>query len=170
MLDNDIIVLLLVIIPSILTYYLSQGSVSVMLRLVNPCCGIWQNEGQNVFVYPTFYISVLLAYLNSHPGWIHVCLHVLLLTRMHEDMLFYEGGVCDTLEIQVFLRFLRECGVIWIRSIWPTLYFTKPYCKLGIIYGTSMCRVYLWISKESDSTLSGSTWPICSIRGEIRLY
>ena len=49
MLDNDIIVLLLVIIPSLLTYYLSQGSVSVILILVYPCCGIWQNEGQNVF-------------------------------------------------------------------------------------------------------------------------
>ena len=107
MLDNGIIVLPLVIIPSLLTYYLSQGSVSVILTLVYPCCGIWQNEGQNVFAYPTFYICVLLAYLDSCPGWIHVCLHVLLLTRMHEDMLFYEGGVCDTLGIQVFLRFFR---------------------------------------------------------------
>ena len=29
---------------------------------------------------------------------------VLLLTRLHEDMPFHEGGVCDTLGIQVFLR------------------------------------------------------------------
>ena len=26
----------------------------------------------------------------------------------HEDMLFHVGGVCDTLEIQVFLRFSGE--------------------------------------------------------------
>ena len=58
MLDNDIIVLLLVINPSLLTCYLSQGSVSVILTLVYPCCGIWHNEGQNVFAYPTFYISM----------------------------------------------------------------------------------------------------------------
>ena len=68
MLDIDIIVLLLVIIPSLLTCYLSQGSVSVILTLVYPCCEIWQNEGQNVFAYPTFYIYVLLAYLVSCPG------------------------------------------------------------------------------------------------------
>ena len=68
MLDNDIIVLLLVIIPPLLTYYLSQGSVSVILTPVYPCCGIWQNEGQNIFAYPTFYICVLLAHLVSCPG------------------------------------------------------------------------------------------------------
>ena len=68
MLDNDIIVLLLVIIPSILTFYLSQGGVSIMLTLGYPCCEIWPKEGQNVFAYPTFYICVLLAYLNSCPG------------------------------------------------------------------------------------------------------
>ena len=68
MLDNDIIVLLHVIIPSLLTCYLSQGSVSVILTLVYPCCGIWHNEGQNVFAYLTFYIYVLLAYLVSCPG------------------------------------------------------------------------------------------------------
>ena len=62
MLDNDIIVLLLVIIPSLLPCYLSQGSVSVIHTLVYPCCGIWHIEGQNVFAYPTFYIYVLLAY------------------------------------------------------------------------------------------------------------
>ena len=28
----------------------------------------------------------------------HVFIHVFLLTRMHEDMLFYKGGVCDTFE------------------------------------------------------------------------
>ena len=49
MLDNDIIVLLLVIIPSLLPCYLSQGSVSVIHTLVYPCCGIWHIEGQNVF-------------------------------------------------------------------------------------------------------------------------
>ena len=37
MLDNDIIVLLLVINPSLLTCYLSQGSVSAILTLVYPC-------------------------------------------------------------------------------------------------------------------------------------
>ena len=40
MLDNDIIVLLLVINPSLLTCYLSQGSVSTILTLVYPFCGI----------------------------------------------------------------------------------------------------------------------------------
>ena len=54
MLDNDIIVLLLVINPSLLTCYLSQGSVSVILTLVYPCCGKWHNEGQNVFAYLPF--------------------------------------------------------------------------------------------------------------------
>ena len=68
MLDNDIIVLPLVIKPSLLTYYLSQGSVSVILTLVYPCCGIWHIEGQNVFAYPTFYICMLLTYLVSCPG------------------------------------------------------------------------------------------------------
>ena len=68
MLDNDIIVLCLVINPSLLTCYLSQGSVRVILTLVYPCCGIWHNEGQNVFAYPTFYIYVLLTYLVSCPG------------------------------------------------------------------------------------------------------
>ena len=38
----------------------------------------------------------------------HVSLHVLLLTRSHEDMLFHEGGVCDTLAIQVFSGFSGE--------------------------------------------------------------
>ena len=38
-LDNDIIVLLLVIIPSLLTCYLSQGSVSVILTLFTPVVG-----------------------------------------------------------------------------------------------------------------------------------
>ena len=68
MLDNDIIVLPLVIKPSLLTCYLSQGSVSVILTLVYPCCGIWHIEGQNVFAYPTFYIYMLLTYLVSCPG------------------------------------------------------------------------------------------------------
>ena len=68
MLDNDIIVLHLVINPSLLICYLSQGSVSVILTLVYPWCGIWDNEGQNVFTYLTFYIYVLLAYLVSCPG------------------------------------------------------------------------------------------------------
>ena len=68
MLDNDIIVLPLVIKPSLLTCYLSQGSVSVILTLVYPCCGIWHIEGQNIFAYPTFYICMLLTYLVSCPG------------------------------------------------------------------------------------------------------
>ena len=33
---------------------------------------------------------------------------IVFLTRSHEDMLFHEGGVCDTLGIQVFLRFSGE--------------------------------------------------------------
>ena len=37
--------------------------------------------------------------------YVHVCIK---LTRSHEDMLFHEGGVCDTLGIQVFLRFSGE--------------------------------------------------------------
>ena len=48
--------------------YLSQGSVSVILTLVYPCCGIWHIEGQNVFAYPTFYTCMLLTYLVSCPG------------------------------------------------------------------------------------------------------
>ena len=33
---------------------------------------------------------------------------IIFLTRSYEDMLFHVGGVCDTLEIQVFLRFSGE--------------------------------------------------------------
>ena len=33
---------------------------------------------------------------------------IVFLTRSHEDMLFHKGGVCDTLEIQGFLRFSGE--------------------------------------------------------------
>ena len=35
-------------------------------------------------------------------------MYVLFLTRLHEDMLFHVVGVCDTLGIQVFLRFSGE--------------------------------------------------------------
>ena len=54
-----------------------------------------------------------------------------------------------------------------IRSIWPTLYFTRLYHELEPSYGTSMCRVYPWISKELDSTLNRSGWPIWSIGGKL---
>ena len=33
---------------------------------------------------------------------------IIFLTRLHEDMLFHVGGVCDTLGIQGFLRFSGE--------------------------------------------------------------
>ena len=33
---------------------------------------------------------------------------IIFLTRLHEDMLFHEGVVCDTLGIQGFLRFSGE--------------------------------------------------------------
>ena len=33
---------------------------------------------------------------------------IVFLTRSHEDMLFHEGGLCDTLGIQGFLRFSGE--------------------------------------------------------------
>ena len=96
MLDNDIIVLPLVIKPSLLTCYLSQGSVSVILTLVYPCCGIWHIEGQNVFAYPTFYICMLLTYLVSCPGWIHVCLHVLYFWPDRMRTCFFMRGECVT--------------------------------------------------------------------------
>ena len=56
-LDNDIIVLLLVIIPSILTYCLSQGSISVILILVYPCCGICKKKAR-MYLHILPFISV----------------------------------------------------------------------------------------------------------------
>ena len=47
--------IIFVINPSF--FLLSQGSVSVILTLVYPCCGICQNEGQDVFAYPTFWLT-----------------------------------------------------------------------------------------------------------------
>ena len=49
--------------------------------------------------------SVLLTYLVSCPGCMYTCI---IIDQSHEDMLFHEGGVCDTLGIQVFLRFSGE--------------------------------------------------------------
>ena len=44
-----------------------------------------------------FNCVIKLTYPGICPGYIHVSiLHVCILTRMHEDMLFI-GGVCDTL-------------------------------------------------------------------------
>ena len=111
MLDNDIICInFLWINPSLLTCYLSQGSVSVILTLVYPCCGIWHIEGQNVFAYPTFYICMLLTYLVSCPEYmymyvymyVHVCSK---LTRSHE------GGVCDKLGNSGFSQVFRWISV-----------------------------------------------------------
>ena len=54
-----------------------------------------------MIVYPTFYIDVsLLTYLDLCPGvgittavqYMHVCMYCLLLTRIHEAMLFYRGS------------------------------------------------------------------------------
>ena len=74
MLHNDIIVLLLVIIPSILTYYLSQGRVSVMLTLVYRCCGIWQKKAR--------------MYLHILP-FISVCYWLTLIHALDEYMYVY---------------------------------------------------------------------------------
>ena len=38
------------------TFYLSQGSVSEILTLVYPCCGIWHIEGQNLHIPPFIYV------------------------------------------------------------------------------------------------------------------
>ena len=73
MLDNDIIVLPLVINPSLLTCYLSQGSVSVILTLVYPCCGIWHNEGQNVFAYPHLLYLCVIG-LPCFMPWMTTCM------------------------------------------------------------------------------------------------
>ena len=85
-------------------FILSQGSVSIILTLVYPCCGIWQNEGQNVFAYPTFLYCILSTYLNSCPGRIHVFIHVSFLTRMHEDMLFHRGECVTHWKFRYFRR------------------------------------------------------------------
>ena len=55
--DNYIIVILLVIIPSFLKYCLSQGSVSVILTLVYPCCGICKKKAR-IYLYILPFISV----------------------------------------------------------------------------------------------------------------
>ena len=71
------------------------------LHLFTPDVG-YTKEGQNMIVYPTFYIDVsILTYLDICPGmgittaleYMYVCMYCLLLTRMHEDMLFYRGSV-----------------------------------------------------------------------------
>ena len=73
MLNNDIIVLLLLIIPSFLTCYLSQGSVSVILTLVYPCCGICHNEGQNAFAY-SYLLYLCVIGLPCFMPWMTTCM------------------------------------------------------------------------------------------------
>ena len=55
--DNYIIVILLVIIPSFLKYCLLQGSVSVILTLVYPCCGIYKKKAR-IYLHILPFISV----------------------------------------------------------------------------------------------------------------
>ena len=73
------------------------------LHLFTPDVG-YTKEGQNMIVYPTFYIDFsILTYLDICPGmgmgittvleYMYVYMYCLLLTRMHEDMLFYRGSV-----------------------------------------------------------------------------
>ena len=50
---------------------------------------------------------MLLTYLDSCPGRIHVPIHVFLLTRMHEDMLFIGESVTHW-----EFRYFRRIGVI----------------------------------------------------------
>ena len=78
---------------------------------------------------------------------------------MHEDMLFYRGECVTHWEIQVFLRFSGE--LVSFRELGqPDLYFLL-YALLfdhehHMSYGTSMCRVHPWTSRELNATLSGS--------------
>ena len=69
-----------------------------------------------MIVYPTFYIDVLLlTYLDICPGvgivtvvqYMYVCMYCLLLTRMHENMLFY---ICDTYEYSDFQVYWVNVG------------------------------------------------------------
>ena len=71
-------------------------------------------------------------------------------------------------------RFFSGFQVNWchlgIRSmwpVWPTLCFIRFVHEHNMTYGTSMCRVHPWTSRELNATLSGSRWPIWSIGGEI---
>ena len=74
MLDNDIIVLLLVINPSLLTCYLSQGSVSVILTLVYPFVGY----------------GIMKARMYLHiPPFISMCYWLTLFHAMDEYMYVY---------------------------------------------------------------------------------
>ena len=66
MLDNDIIVLLLVIIPSFLTCYLSQGSVSAILTLVYPVVGYGKMKARMYlhilpFIYMCYWLTLFHA-------------------------------------------------------------------------------------------------------------
>ena len=125
-----------------LWYYLllilSQGSVSIPLTLVYPWCGIYKGRPEyncisylyvNVYVdvFILTFLDICLGVVYCHCLCIHVCVHVLFigLARMHEDMLFYRGCVTHR-NIQVFRFFRWIWCLLWIRSIWPTLYFIGP--------------------------------------------
>ena len=91
----------------------------------------YTKEGQNIIVYPTFYVNVLiLTYLDICPGVVychcpcmHVHVHVLFigLARMHEDMLFYRGECVIHRTIQVF-SFLGDFGVFYELGQYDLLY------------------------------------------------
>ena len=61
---------------------------------------------------------MLLTYLDSFPGRIHIPIHVFLLTRMHEDMLFYRKECVTHWEF----RYFRRIGVIGELGQYDLLY------------------------------------------------
>ena len=76
MLDNDIIVLLLVIILSLLTYYLSQGSVSVILTLVYPVVGCGKMKARMYFhILPFISVCYWLTLIHAPDEYMYVYMY-----------------------------------------------------------------------------------------------
>ena len=149
MLNNDIIVLLLVINPSLLTCYLSQGSVSVILTLVYPCCGKWHNEGQKCICI-SYLLYLCVIGLPCIMPWMNTCMSTcIIINQIAWGHAFHGGSVWHIGNSGFSQVFQVNWCHLGIRSIWPTLYFilTRPYHKLEPSYGTSVCRVYPWISR-----------------------
>ena len=98
-------------------------------------------------------------------------IHVLLIwmSWMHEDMLFQMEGVCDTQENSgISGEYRRFWCFIRIRSIWPTFYLWSHSTNMVHSLGPVCVGVHLWTSKESDSTLSRSRWPIWNFESGIK--
>ena len=71
---------------------------------------------------------------------------------MHEDMLFKGGESVTHRKIQVFQVNLGD--VVFYNNKVNMTYFILmgPLHEHNTSYGTSICRVHPWTSRESDST------------------